>query len=245
MRKLVNLLGPALVYGCVATVLAQVIFFTYMPTSGMLTKERMFQLAAVAYGVDLAAMEAEYAMEHQETETENVAYEQIVQARAVKSRNLELSEQALRSGLDSLRNIQSELATKKDRYDRLFTTFEAKLEKLQNVAKDRAILELQQTFETLKTKQAKDQILRILPRDFRERRDEALTLEEKEAVIAVVTIMKSMSLDKRKKIFTEFKGEDEPEKLAEILRYIRIGVPEVTLIQSTFEQLQGFKPSNT
>jgi hypothetical protein len=54
----------------------------------------------------------------------------------------------------------------------------------------------------------------------------------------VVTILKSIPLDKLRKLMTEFKTEDEKEKLAEILRQVRLGKPDVDLIRDTRNQLQ-------
>ena len=43
-------------------------------------------------------------------------------------------------------------------------------------------------------------------------------------------IIKSMALDKRKKLLAEFKAGDEPDKLADILKQILQGVPDTTII---------------
>jgi hypothetical protein len=49
----------------------------------------------------------------------------------------------------------------------------------------------------------------------------------------IVKILKAMPLDKRRKILGEFKSEDEATTLAEILKEIRLGAPEVDLIRDT------------
>jgi hypothetical protein len=60
----------------------------------------------------------------------------------------------------------------------------------------------------------------------------------------VVTILKAMPLDKRKKILAEFKSEEEAEKLHDILKQIREGVPDTALIRETRAQLAKFSPSS-
>ena len=86
----------------------------------------------------------------------------------------------------------------------------------------------------MQPKQAKDQLLRML--------DEAGPEELEKVNRDVVTMLKSMPLDKRKKIVSEFKTDEEAEKLHEILKQIREGVPDLTLIHETREQLASFSP---
>jgi hypothetical protein len=49
-----------------------------------------------------------------------------------------------------------------------------------------------------------------------------------------------MPIDKQKKIFGEFKTPEESEQLHEILREIRLGMPESDLYGNTRSQLQQF-----
>jgi hypothetical protein len=60
------------------------------------------------------------------------------------------------------------------------------------------------------------------------------------ALNQVVAIFKNMSLDHRKKIIAEFKEDDAP-RLQEILRQIRLGMPEVKLLRDTRVKLQEFR----
>jgi hypothetical protein len=90
-------------------------------------------------------------------------------------------------------------------------------------------LELQRTLEAIQPKQAKDQIMKML---------EEYPTEFDQPLQDVVTIMKAMPLDKRRKILGEFKSEPEIEKLAVILREIRLGTPDTELIRGTRSQLQ-------
>jgi hypothetical protein len=69
--------------------------------------------------------------------------------------------------------------------------------------------------------------------------DEDDEAEAERAMTDVVTILKGMSLDKRKKIIAEFKSAEDSMRLHEILKEIRLGEPEVSLIQGTRDQVKG------
>ena len=59
---------------------------------------------------------------------------------------------------------------------------------------------------------------------------------------AVVTMIKAMAIDKRKKLLAQFKEADEPEQLADILRQILQGVPEMGVIQQAQQDLSAEQP---
>ena len=60
---------------------------------------------------------------------------------------------------------------------------------------------------------------------------------DKQEMNEVVTILVAMPIAKRAKIVSEFKTPDELQKLDEMLRLIRQGVPEVNLIDKTRSQI--------
>ncbi len=49
-----------------------------------------------------------------------------------------------------------------------------------------------------------------------------------------------MSLEHRKKIFAQFINPREAEQLGDILKLIRLGIPEMNLILETREKLEQF-----
>lgn len=230
IRGLLRLAATAFVYFCVATVLAEGIALTLLRTSGALTGEAVFQHLAVAYNIDLKAIEADSLADEQMPGNENVALAQIIKARAMKSLDLDLREQSLQNGLDDLRNLQTQLAKERDRYDRVKSSFGLELEKLEDNATNSAVAELQRTIEAIDPKQAKAQILIMI---------------EDDAMSTVVKVMKAMPLDKRKKLIAQFKTDEEITKLADILRQIRLANPEVPLIEKTRDQLRQFSPENS
>jgi hypothetical protein len=141
-----------------------------------------------------------------------------------------LRESAVDKSLGDLRNLESQIKTESKRLDTWKISFDKRLQELETKAADTALLEIQQTLEVMNPKQAKDQIVRVL--------EEPPTNATDRPLQDVVTILKTMSLDKRKKILTEFKTPEETETLAVILREIRLGMPDSELIRDTRSQLQ-------
>jgi hypothetical protein len=93
--------------------------------------------------------------------------------------------------------------------------------------KSQSLREVQLTLESLKPKQAKEQIIRMI---------EAADMAD------VVNIMKQMSLDKRRKILAEFESEPEQEPLFQILTNIRQGEPLVSRVSQVRSELMQLNP---
>jgi len=229
--KILNLLIQLFAAVCVATVVAQGVGLGVLWSGGHLTKDKRFLLASIFYDVSLEDMKAERYKEQMRPDTEQASMEAVVETRAMASLNLQLRETAVSKGLLDLRAIEQSLRVDRTRYDQLKTAFDARLAELEESLLNEAILEVQRTLEALQPRQAKDQILMMLEEDEANGGDSAMQ--------DVVAILKSMPLDKRRKILGEFKNGDEPEKLHEILRQIRIGEPDVSLIRQTREELSG------
>jgi hypothetical protein len=150
--------------------------------------------------------------------------------RLVASLDLDLRESAIDKSLADLRTLETQIKTERERLDLWKQSFDQRLASLETQATDQALLALQQTLEAMSPRQAKEQILKIL--------DESAASAADDPVRDIVTIMKTMPLDKRRKIIGEFKSPDETEKLADILREIRLGTPDADVIRDTRNQLQ-------
>ncbi len=229
MRKIGKWIVAAVMYLCVATIASQAIAAGWLVWKKGLDEDKLFRILAIVQGVDLEGIREEVKKEHAPESKEQAAFEQVVEARVSRSLDLDLRESAMDKALNDLRALEEKLKTERSRYDQLRNQFDARLAELERGYTDTAIREVQRTLEAMKPQQAKDQILMMLEED------EATGADL--AMMDVVTILKSMPVDKRKKIIGEFKNEDEPDKLHEILRRIRLGEPDVTLIRSTREKL--------
>ena len=143
MKKILSWVGPLLVYLCVGTVLAEAVGLAYLGANGRLSSERLFDVAAAMHGVDLAALKAKYQEEAEGKDKEEVAFQQIIQARRDKSLDLDLREQAVRNGLSDLGTLQLKLSTERKRYDEVQKSFVAELERLKKGAKATAVTDRQ------------------------------------------------------------------------------------------------------
>lgn len=240
MQKIVSLLWNVMTCSAVATVLMLAIVAAHIQMNYGFDQDKSLKLFAVLYNVDLVKKEAEKLVAKEQAKKEDSAYDDVLRLRALRTLDQNLREQSIDDGLADLRLLQRDLMEERRRYDLLKRSFDAELEKLHNVATQSAIVEVQQTLETIKAKQAKDHLVRMLPKDFVQGDFAEMTSDQRKAVIDVVAIMKAMPLDKRKKILAEFKTEPEAEMLAELLKLIRLGVPEVDLIGDARSRLEEF-----
>jgi hypothetical protein len=210
MGRLLRGITAMLVYACVATVIAEGILLAYLGHTWHLDRNRLVQIVAIAYGVDLLAMKEQAEQDPTPTTGDQPSFEQVLEARAAKARNLELREQALQNGLAQLRHAQEKVAAEKKQFGQLKDTFYAELEKVQKGTIAGGIDENRRILESLKPKQAKDLVAQMLA-------DNKLG--------EVVVLLTAMSESKRAKILGEFKTREEVEKVGELLRCLREGEP--------------------
>jgi flagellar motility protein MotE (MotC chaperone) len=223
LRKLLHAIRTVVVCCCVATVIAQAIVIGTLVARGKLDRPRFAQVLAILAGHPLPQhIEGIQAPPRQGAE-EHFSYEQVLEARAVKYRNLELREQALRDGVAQLRLEQRKLAEESRRLQQLREGFAAELASLREGATAAGMEEVRRTLENLKPKQAKEQILKMLDAD---------------EMGQVVELLSAMPDTKRAKILAEFKTPEEAEKLNEILRRIRIGAPAAERAEAAREKLR-------
>jgi hypothetical protein len=223
-----------LIYFSLATVAAEAGALGTLWMKGRLDRERLFQLMAAAYDVDLYAVRTSVHVASSPIQQSQVSYEEVREARSAAGRDLDLRELAVEKGIQHFQRLQAMLAQERQRYQVLRTDFEERLEQQRQGAVDQSVLDVQRQLEAVSPALAKDQLVRLL---------DDPSLDPETARQFVVTIVKAMPLEKRKKILAEFKNEDA-ERLHDILRQIRLGVPAVQLIRQTRSQLQQFMTRN-
>jgi len=217
-----------LVYACVATILAEVILATYLATTWRLDRERVVQILAIAYGIDLLGMKEEADKRQEQPASEQVSYEQILETRAKNFRNLELRERALQDGLRELQAAQQKLAGEEKRLQRLKDDFEKQLETVKETAGSTGIEEARRILEAAKPAQAKLLLVKWL--------------DDKE-IDKVVAVLNGMPDAKRAKIVAEFKTREDAEKIGEVIRRIRDGLPAAAAAEQAQQQLSPAKPA--
>lgn len=226
--KILSIIVTAGVYFCVATVISQAIGVAVLWKNGSLNKEKLHHLVALVQDVDIHSIQKEVEDANKPKDVEQLAFKQVLDRRADKDLNLHLRESSIEKALGELRQLQSQLQGEWTRYNQLTDAFQKELQVRQDDYVVLGRLDVRQIFESAKPKQAKDQIIEILKED---------TSQGSPAMADVVRFIKSMPRDKSKKIISEFKTEEEKDLLHEILRQIRLGEPEVSLIKKTREKL--------
>jgi len=223
ITRLLHTAGSLFVYFCVATLIAQVVLLAYIQHAWQLNRDKTVQVLAIAQGIDLFEIKRESERDSREPSPEQVSYNQIMEARAIKVRHLELREQALANALDQLQSQRQQLAHDTKKYEQLKKTFDEELLAMKEGAAHEGEEEVRATLEKIKPQQAKELLLTMLGND------------ETDTVVALLS---GMSVDKRAKIVGQFKTPDENKKVNEILRLIREGTPKSDLVKKTQEQLQ-------
>lgn len=227
MKALFAWLGTLLVALSLGTTLTVAVLLGMLWWKGALTDQRVLAMLAALQGIEPPPPPGPSPLD---PASEQPSLEQLAQARLQASLDLDLRENAIDKALGDLRALQTQLQTESRRLDDWKRSFDKRLADLQSAAADAALLELQRTFEAIPPKQAKEQILRMLK--------EAPTPHDR-PMQDLVTILRAMPLDKRRKILAEFKTETEVEQLAEILRQVRLGNPDAELLRDTRTQLQS------
>jgi hypothetical protein len=226
MRKLFAMFSALVVYFCVGTVITGCLALGYAASKGYLDKEKLSKMVAVAKGTD-AQLAVSETLPHESGKSSDIPEQpslaDIEAKRALGTRNLELREQALASGLQQVRFEQQKLLDEKENYDRVKTSFEKQLNELHTGSQATGRENIRQIWESIRPKQAKEQMLQMIAAG--EQND-------------VVAILNAMPVAKRAKIIGEFKTEDESKKLEDILRLIRQGEPEMKVLDKANEQVR-------
>jgi hypothetical protein len=227
MKRIAVWCGNILVAVSIGTFVTLLVMTGMLWWKGALADERMLGMIAALQGIKPVSPAA--TDELLDNNTEQPSLDQIMQARVRASLDLDLRESAIDKSLLDLRATESQIKTERERLDLWKADFDQRLAKLEQAGTDSSLLELQRALESMSPKQAKDQVLRML--------DEGASGDD-DPMQDVVAILKSLAESKRKKLFDEFKTPDEQEKLAEILRQIRLGLPDSELLRDTRNQLQ-------
>jgi hypothetical protein len=234
MMRIVSLLGMAFMYFCLGTVLAQSALVFMLWQKGTFADQRMMNMWAALHGIESTKVAAQEKKGTESESKEQGSYDDIVTKRALASLDIDLRENAIDKSLGELKSVEAKIRTERTRFDSLVNSFDLKLQELESSATNQAVLETQQTLEALPTKQAKQQLLKLLE----EKPSDRLT-NPRESVVALV---KAMPIERRKKILAEFKTEEEGDQLAEILKDILSGTPDVPILRQSKADLQKLTP---
>ena len=204
---------------CVATVLTQMILMGYFLTRGSANGETMTKVVALLNGIDISGNRLQQILRESE-DREQPDFDEILEARKLKSYDMDLRLRSQKEFRDDLSTMLAELTDEKERFDERLISFRSELDEIQKGAQSEGLREVQRTLQSLDAPQAKEQLL---------------IMYDDERIDEVVTIIQAMSSDKRKDILAEFVAKDDAAKLAEILRRIGEGMPTTSLINQASE----------
>lgn len=229
MKRILALLGQAFMYFCAATVVALAVGIAMLYQKGAFHDDRLLHMWAALHGIPLPSGDTVVSEDHRDEE--QPAYDDVLNKRTLVSLDLDLRENTLDKSLIELRAIEMKIRTEQERFEKLVSTYDVQLKRLEANAADAAVLETQRTLEALPPKQAKQQLLNLL--------DESPSPGIENPMAAVVALVKAMPLDRRRKILAEFKTEVEEGKLADILKEILRGAPDVPFLRDARNELQN------
>lgn len=214
---------------CVATVFTAAVGLGMLWWQGALTDDRGVLMLAVLQGVDLGELRMEIEKKTDERNEEQPAFDQVLEARTRAGLDLQMREMALKNAISEFSSLESQVLTEKDRYEKMKKEYDNRLAQLEAGLRDPALLAFQRTLEAMPPAQAKGQILMMLEDD-----------SDPRAMQHVVAIMKTLPLDKQKKLIAEFKTDEEKQTLYDVLKRVRLGDPESSMIEEARENLKKF-----
>jgi hypothetical protein len=199
------------VYFAIATLLAQVALVAIGVSQGALTKAKLNRIRDILHSPDESAT----ASGSSELEVEMPSYEEILAARAVEFRTLEMREEIVRQNVNLINRERLELTSKRDEFDRAQQAFEQKLSEMESEALLAGEENVRETIATMKPQQAKQQIMLMLERGEMEK---------------VVALLAAMPTTKRAKVVAEFQTADDAARLNEILERMGEGEPLAQIV---------------
>ena len=221
--KLLIPIAAAFRYFSVATILAQAAGLGWLAATGRVEKSRVHQALALAYGAKSPRTVDKNAAGDKRQPVERPSYEEIAASRWRMTLDLDLRETALEKALIEYGRQTEESSRDRARYDRVKGDFDRTRASQLGLLSNPQLQEVRRTLEAIKPAQAKEELRKMLADG--SQRD-------------VVALLKSMPLNKRKKIVAEFKATREADELEAGFKEIRLGQPEVDLIRQTRGELE-------
>jgi hypothetical protein len=225
MKKLTSFFGAAFIYFCVASMIALIAAGAAMWFKGALDRDRLYRVLAAAHGIDVITLQKKIAEEESAADNEQPSYKDRFTHLKLQSLDMDLRENAVTNAWNDMNDLRASLEVQTTRFDQRKAAYAAKLQEIADEEQATSLQELQRTLEAIRPEQAKEQILKML---------------EDDAMDDVVTIMRNMAIDKRKKIIAEFKDGADVDKLYDILKNIRLGEPNATLNREAQDALKNF-----
>lgn len=209
LGKLIGTAGAAFVYACVATTVAEAIIVASLWQSGAFDATKMRKYAAVIYGFDLATLDIDGKQPKAGETNATLARDELLDSRVRSNATLAARQEAIRKGAEDIRVLVQTLSTKRERYEIVKDGFDDLLVQLEQDVNNTALTEVRRTLEVLQPKQTKDLMIDML--------EDGDATPEDDVLGDVLAIIRGIPQDKLKRIFSEFKSEEERTVLNRIL----------------------------
>jgi hypothetical protein len=216
---MISTLGRGFVAFCVATVLTQMILLAVFLVRGSVNTETGTKIVALLNGIDISGNRLQQILRESQ-DREQPDFDEILEARKLKSYDMDMRLRSEREFRDELSAMQAEVSDERARLDERLASFQRELEEIRQGVEKEGLREVQRMLQSLDAAQAKEHLL---------------IMYDDERIDDVVTIVQAMSTDKRKDILAEFVTKDEADKLAEILRRISEGMPTSAVLDRASE----------
>lgn len=221
----------------VGTVLAQALVICTLFGRGEIASSKMESVLRALDGVDVDLLRDSLASRNEIVDLNIPSHSEVMEKRLALRLDFDLRETSLEKGRQETIDLQNRLKSAGERYEVLKRQFDANFSRLSQGATDERLLELQENLESMRPAQAKEQIQRLL-----KGKSEDAFLND------VVSILKTMSADKRRKLLAEFQTPEETQLLAKLFDRVRRGLPDLLLFRETREKLRvdhdaGGKPN--
>ncbi|MCA9107028.1 MAG: hypothetical protein KDA83_16525 [Planctomycetales bacterium] len=219
---------------CVGTVLLELLWLGKTYADGQWGRWDVRDMLSIIYGID---RETVLDLQQEIDPPESFPMLAVSEQQRIETGRVldfDMRERSLLTAVSDLKAFRAALDDEKAAYEEMRIEFESQLARLQGVAQDADLVRLRETLQSIDPVQAKDQIMALLKR--------ADDSGDREIVNDVVVMIRTMPMDKRRKVLSEFQTEEERRQLAMLLGQIRLGNPEIPLIRSVRERLRQFDP---
>jgi uncharacterized protein YihD (DUF1040 family) len=213
MKKILGMVWMLILCLSVGTVVAQALIAAVVMPKLKLDGKRISQIVSLAQGKDI---EAKIEAKAPSIESEQPSYQEIVESRAARFRNLELREKQLRNNLVEVQTEEVKVADELHRIKRLESGFDEKMKRITDDATSEGMNALGEKIGSMKPKLAKEMLVKML---------------DDKRIDDVVVLLKQLDNKKSAKIIAEFKTDDEKDMLSEVLRRIREGDPVIEAVE--------------
>ncbi|MEM7316946.1 MAG: hypothetical protein AAF497_27765, partial [Planctomycetota bacterium] len=112
---------------CVATVITQMILFTYFLTRGTLNSDTLTQCIALMNGIDITGNRLQQVLRQSE-DREQPDFDEILEARKMESLDMDMRLRSQNEFRDELTTMLAELRSERDRFDERRKAFDRRLE---------------------------------------------------------------------------------------------------------------------